>query len=146
MAGPAKGSGGRPRKPVEQKKRTGNPGKRALPTKLAVVPAIEPADHELTVDEALDRVLERGVPWIAATDAPVVALLREAIEDYAELRSMDGMSAREVRDARKQVMDLLSRLGFDPTARSALGLAEVKAQSKLEGLLADRASRQSGTA
>jgi len=110
-----------------------------------VVPPIEAGDHELTVEQAMDRVLERGVHWIAASDAVAVALLREAVEDYAELRGMGAMAAKDVREARKQVMDLLSRLGFDPTARSALGLAEVKAQSKLEGLLADRAARQSGS-
>jgi hypothetical protein len=131
---------GRPPKPIEQKRRTGNPGKRPLPASgsLAVVPAVAAADHELSVDEALDRVLGAGVHWLARTDGPTIALLRDAVEDYAQLRGTPGVPPKEVREARAQVMALLSQLGFDPTSRSRLGLAEVKAQSKLEEIRARR--------
>ena len=93
---------------------------------------------ELTVPQALERVLGAGVGWLATTDGPAVALLRDAVEDYARLRSIDGMPPKEVRDARTQVMALLSQLGFDPTARARLGLAEVTARSKLDEIAARR--------
>lgn len=87
---------------------------------------------DLTVDQALERVLGAGVSWLAETDAPSVLLLRDAVEDYARLRSIEGMPPKEVREARTQVMALLSQLGFDPTSRARLGLAEVTARSKLD--------------
>ena len=47
----------------------------------------------------------------------------------------------ERRDLEKQIFDLLSALGFNPAARSRLGLAEVKAQSKLEEIRERQAKR-----
>jgi P27 family predicted phage terminase small subunit len=48
---------------------------------------------------------------------------------------------KELRSAQKQLHAIGSALGFDPTARSRLGLAEVKRQSKLEELSAARQAR-----
>ena len=133
---------GRPPTPIEKKRRTGNPGKRALPDagNLAPVPAIEPMAHERSVEQALEDVLGAGVHWIASTDSMLVSLLREAVESYAELRDDPRSTAKEIREARKEVSDLLRDLGFTPGERSRLGLAEVKAASKLEELRARRAS------
>lgn len=132
---------GRPPKPIEQKRRQGTYRKDRDPShgNLAAVPAIPHELHDLEPVEAMDRVLADGVHWIAKTDAIKVSLLREALEDYAILRSA-GASAKDVREARTEVARLLGELGFDPTARARLGLAEVKAQSKLEELRARRAS------
>ena len=47
---------------------------------------------------------------------------------------------KELRLAQRQLDTLGSRLGFDPTSRSHLGIAEVRRQSKLEELRAKRAS------
>jgi hypothetical protein len=120
------------------KRALGNPGKRPLPTEgaLAAVPALELETHELTVPQALERVLHAGVRWLGQTDAPTVALLRDALEDYAVLRGSPGADPKNVIAARKQVMELLSSLGFDPTARSRLGLAEVKAADALDQIIA----------
>lgn len=125
---------GRPPKPTEQKRRTGTLRPDRLPKAvgLAVVPAIEPAEHELSVAEAMDRVLSRGVVWLAATDTPTVCLLRDTLDLYAELREDPKSRTADVLAANKRVSELLTQLGFDPTARSRLGLAEVKAASKLE--------------
>ena len=145
MPGPAKGRGGRPPKPVEQKRRTGNPGKRPLParTQLAAVPAIEPADHERPVEDVIDRILSIGVTWISATDAAKVALLREVAGLYAEARDRPGTPARDLLAYVKTLNDLLSDLGFDPSARSRLGLAEVKTLSAAEKIIQKRAARSS---
>jgi hypothetical protein len=108
---------------------------------LAVVPAIDPADHELSVGVALDRVMAAGVPWLATTDTPTVCLLRDAVEVYAELRDDSRARPADVIAAGKRVQELLSVLGFDPTSRAKLGLAEVKARSKLEELAERRRDR-----
>ena len=124
----------RARKPIEQKRRTGNPGKRPLPdgATLAAVPAIPLELEDLDSADSLARVLDEGVHWIALTDAPTVSLLREALEDYAVVRERGEFKLAI--ELRKQIAAILSSLGFDPAARSRLGLAEVKAQTKLEEL------------
>lgn len=128
-------SRGRPPVPVEQKRKTGNPGKRPLPdSPLALVPAVEPDAWDLTLPQVMDRVLSAGVVWLAETDAPVLVLLGEAVELHE--RAKQSGSIRDVIEAQKHVASLLSQLGFDPTARARLGLAEVKARSKLEEMRA----------
>lgn len=134
---------GRPPKPVEEKRRTGNPGGRRLPERsaLAAVPAATPEPVDLDVADTIDGVFAAGSHWLAATDVTVLALLRETLEERQALRGavLAGHGDRkELRAVDKQVIELLSALGFDPTARSRLGLAEVKAATKLEQLKAAR--------
>lgn len=136
---------GRPPKPVEQKRRTGNPGKRALPgaTQLAAVPAIEVAPVDLPPDTTLDAIFDAGRAWLAASDVTAMALLRESLEERAVLRALvmqtQSTDARKaLRDLDKQIIGQLSLLGFDPSARSRLGLAEVKAATTLEKLRKSR--------
>ncbi len=145
MSGPRKGSGGRPPKPIEQKRRAGNPGKRSLPARaeLVAVDAIAPADHEHPLEDVVDRVLTEGVAWIGSTDGPKVALLRETVALYARARDFPGTPARDLISWVKTINDLLSDLGFDPAARSRLGLAEVKTLSAAEKIIARRAARTS---
>jgi hypothetical protein len=50
----------------------------------------------------------------------------------------DPMDGRMVVGFDGSLAAALSRLGFDPTARTRLGVAEVKRQSKLEELIAKR--------
>jgi erythromycin esterase-like protein len=135
---------GRPPKPVELKKRQGTyrVDRDQSRGNLVPVPPIGSDVTQFDPSTALDSVLTAGVHWIASTDAPKVCLLREAMEDYARLRNA-GASAKDVREARAEVAKLLSELGFDPTARAKLGLAEVKAQSKLEEMKARRDQRTS---
>jgi hypothetical protein len=54
------------------------------------------------------------------------------------LRDSNRDDRKALRDLDKQVIGSLSLLGFTPTDRSRLGLAEVKAASKLEELRARR--------
>jgi len=129
---------GRPPKTVEQKRRTGNPGKRELKVLPPVAP-IRAAVVEITAEEAVRRVLEAGY-WLADSDAPTVALLRDAVEDYARIRAIEGMPAKEVRDARAEVARLAADCGFNPSERSRLGLAEVTARSKLAEIQRNRAA------
>ena len=127
---------GRPPKPVEAKKRAGTYRPDRDPSKgsLAAVPAVEPDGWELPVAEALARVLEAGVPWLGSTDNPTLALLADALE-LAD-RARGAGSIREQIAAQEHVAKLLAQLGFDPTSRARLGLAEVSRVSKLEALKA----------
>lgn len=132
---------GRPPKPTEQKRKTGNPGKRALPgtTQLAAVPAIVVEPVDLPPATTLDAIFDAGRAWLASSDITAMALLRESLEERAVLRDLvmqtQSTDARKaLRDLDKQIIGQLSLLGFDPAARSRLGLAEVKAQSTLEKL------------
>lgn len=138
---------GRPPKPIEQKKALGNPGKRSLPggAQLAAVPAVAVEPVDLDAADTLDAVLAAGRAWLASSDTLALALLRESLEERAVLRSVvlqtQSTDARKaLRDLDKQIINMLSQLGFDPAARSRLGLAEVKAQSTLEKLRQSRAT------
>lgn len=148
---------GRPSKPLESKKRIGTLRQDRLPANAARTPveALDLSGWELPPDAALSRVLSAGVPWLAATDNPKVALLNDAFDLYSRVKAaVDNpprrcsdddcdcgrpLAVRDLLDIMKEVRILLAELGFDPTARAKLGLAEVKAQSTLENL---RASRQ----
>lgn len=138
---------GRPPKPTEQKRKLGNPGKRALPngSALAAVPAISPEPVDLDPTEVMAAVLEAGKPWLATSDLLACVLLRESIEERSSLRELVIQSGstdarKALRDLDKQIISQLSQLGFDPAARSRLGLAEVKAASTLEKLRQNRGS------
>lgn len=128
---------GRPPKPIEQKRRTGNPGKRALQVVSPVAPIDGGGLPQLSAEEAVAQVLAAGY-WLAESDAPTVALLRDAVEDYARIRAIDGMPAKEVREARAEVARLAAECGFNPSERSRLGLAEVTARSKLDEIASRR--------
>ena len=129
-------------KPVEQKKRQGTYRKDRDPShgNLAAVPAMKPELEELPVGECVDAVLAEGVVWLAATDAPTVALMREAIVDYNEARRRYDF--RSATDLRKQIASLLAELGFSPASRTRLGLAEVKAAESTARLEQIRNSRR----
>jgi hypothetical protein len=126
-------------KPAERKRATGNPGKRPLPAKssLRAVAPVQSSDVlALTVEQALERSLTAGAAWIAESDTAQVVVAREAAEFYAELRSNPQSKPADVLAALKAMESAFGRLGFNPGERSALGLAEVKAASKMEALRA----------
>lgn len=106
---------------------------------LAVVPAASAEVRDLTPADAFERVLTEGVHWLGQTDGPMLALAREALEDLAKARAVGDLKLTIA--AREQVMKMFGVLGFDPAARSRLGLAEVKAQSKVEEIIALRQKR-----
>jgi hypothetical protein len=59
------------------------------------------------------------------------------------LRTNDRDDRKALRDLDKQIVSNLSMLGFTPTDRARLGLAEVKAMSKMEEMRArHEAARQ----
>lgn len=142
---------GRPAKPVEQKRRTGNPGKRALPNlaEVQIIPAAlttpEPKRPLLKYGRELwDQVWEAGIGWISpATDHELLLMTCELVDERWNLRirvmkDNDNKERRGLRELDRQIVANLSLLGFSPADRSRLGVAEVKAQSKLEKIMAMR--------
>jgi hypothetical protein len=132
---------GRPPKPIEEHKRTGTyDASRHNRGTLAV--AIEPAPtlpHEVSPRDAFLAVMDAGVTWLGRTDLPALAMLQAMLDErgpLADAVSSGYTDRKHLRDLDKQIMSLMSELGFNPAARARLGLAEVKTQSKLEDLRA----------
>jgi phage terminase small subunit len=71
-----------------------------------------------------------------ADDLAVARRRFRATTEPADAKSVTAMS--------KALTEALSVLGFNPTARTRLGVAEVKKMSKLEELRARREARDSG--
>lgn len=145
---------GRPPKPIEQKRLLGNPGKRALPDqnevvlldKVSEVP--EPPRPLLKYGQELwDRVWGMGANWISdKTDIELLMMTCEMIDERWNLRvkvmqNDDARMRRGLRELDRQIVSNLSLLGFTPSDRSRLGVAEVKARSKLEELMARNEQR-----
>lgn len=87
--------GGRPPKPTEQKRRLGNPGKRALPerrTQEAASPVSAPPmprGLKRHGKSAWLRYWTVGSPWLnATTDVEIVTRLCEAYDEREELRGL----------------------------------------------------------
>lgn len=141
---------GRPSKPVEQKRLLGNPGKRALPSNAIEIQmaltAPEPHRPLLKYGRELwDKVWGMGATWISPnTDTELLLMTCEMIDERWNLRvkvmqTDDSRMRRGLRELDRQIVSQLSLLGFSPADRSKLGVAEVKAMSKLEELMAKKA-------
>lgn len=138
---------GRPAKPTEIKRKLGNPGKRALPD-TSVVQYLEPVVSVPDPSRPLlrygrefwDKVWGSGLTWISAnTDAELLLMTCELVDERWNLRvrvmqSNDWRERRALRELDDRIIRNLSLLGFTPADRSKLGVAEVKAISKMEAL------------
>lgn len=145
---------GRPTKPVEQKRMLGNPGRRPLPDESSVmlIPQVteipDPSRPLLKYGRELwDKVWRMGANWISVnTDSELLLMTCEMIDERWNLRIKvmqddDPRMRRGLRELDRQIVANLSLLGFTPSDRSRLGVAEVKAQSKLEALMERKAQR-----
>lgn len=141
-----------PPKPVEVKRRTGNPGKRALPdrSKVVALPAADGIPDPLRPLQregrrTWDRVWGNGAVWLSpATDIELVQNLAESMDEREVLRAKvldegDRYDRIALRKLDEQVKAMLSALGFTPVDRTRMGVAEVQAVSKLEQMRARRA-------
>ena len=138
---------GRPSKPTEIKRKLGNPGRRPLPETSVVqyleqtVSVPDPARPLLKYGrEFWDKVWGSGLSWISAnTDAELLLMTCELVDERWNLRvrvmqSNDWRERRALRELDDRIIRNLSLLGFTPADRSKLGVAEVKAISKMEAL------------
>lgn len=94
-----------------------------------------------------ERAWQEAVVWLApVTDTDQVVEACRLADDITIARAR-YRATREPADARalgtisKLLQDALSSLGFNPTARTRLGVAEVKRMSALEELAAKRGTR-----
>lgn len=134
-------------KPIEQKRKNGNPGKRALP-KLSVVTQLPAADQ---VPDPLRPLGKEGqnmwqriwvgcASWVSpATDIELVQLLCESIDERTALRvtvlrGSDWRDRVALRSIESDIRSMLSALGLTPVDRTRMGVAEIKAKSVLEQL------------
>jgi len=117
----------------------------ALPPATGIPPY--PADLGLAGQQLWDRAWSAAISWLSPdsdgktveeacflADALAAARTRyRATTDPADARALVALS--------KQFLETLSALGFTPTARARLGVAEVKRVSALEELVAKRQKR-----
>lgn len=144
-----------PPKPIELRRKLGNPGKQALPNEneTILISAIDeiPEPHRQLFDAGLElwnRTWSMGQLWISPkTDVELLLMTCEMLDERVRLRAFvwnnpDAWRERKaLRELEKNITNSLSLLGFTPTDRSRLGVAEVKAKSKLEELRARRENR-----
>jgi len=140
-----------PPKPTEQKRLLGNPGKRAIAPlgKVAVLPAAigtpePPRPLGAAGSELWERIWDRAIHWISpTTDIELALMTCESVDERAALRFRvlamnDPEERRLLRSLDAQIIQSLSLLGFTPTDRTRLGVAEVRAQSAIESIINKR--------
>jgi len=143
-----------PPKPIEQKRLLGNPGKRAMPGEESTITLfsgkVEPLSPLGEAGQKLwDSVFNDGELWISPrTDVAWLQVVCELL-DRREVLKQEWMADPADRklnmsllETEKLLQSGLGLLGFTPTDRSRLGVAEVKAKSKLEELMERRANRE----
>lgn len=141
-------------KPNEIKRLTGNPGKRPLPDEnsILLIPQAteipEPPRPLLKYGQQLwDRVWEQGINWVSPhSDLELLLMTCEMVDERWNLRVLvmkenhpkDRMGLRELD---KAIVRNLSLLGFSPSDRTRLGVAEVKKMSKFQELMSKKEQR-----
>lgn len=149
---------GRPAKPIEQKRLLGNPGNGKLPDLNKVISiervAEQPPQHLSKKSKKFWTDIRQLAPWVAQSDGTLLLELCEKMDrknelsielkkmpyvlytdkGYAYANPLVGM----ISTVENEIVKILSLLGLTPSDRSKLGVAEVKARSKLEELLAQR--------
>jgi hypothetical protein len=92
--------------------------------------------------ELWDRIWGMGATWVSdKTDLELLMMTCEMIDERWNLRvkvmqNDDARMRRGLRELDRQIVSNLSLLGFTPSDRSRLGVAEIKARSKVEELRA----------
>lgn len=149
---------GRPPIPIEVKRRRGrtadtDSGGRPLPVsgEIVALPMADgvpdlPVGLESAGAELWKRIWQQGLTWISPqSDMAAAVEACHVADDLAVARrryraTSDPKDASALVAMGKRFDDALSVLGFNPTARSRLGVAEVKRASALQNLLSQRRS------
>ena len=136
-----------PAKPIEQKRLLGNPGKRAMPKSENTIAIqggwVEPLRPlEYAGKQLWDSVFKNGELWVSSrTDIHLLQMTCEQLDRREMLNSLlvdeptDKNLLMRIAEIEKLITSNLGLLGFTPSDRSRLGLAEIKAKSKLQELL-----------
>lgn len=142
-----------PPKPTELKRKIGNPGHGKLPepAQLMKIPGgyVEPLRPlEWAGQQLWDSVFKHGELWVSnRTDVHFLMLTCEQLDRREELKAKieetgDWHMYKQLNDLERMIASNLGMLGFTPADRTRLGLAEVKARSKLEELREKWATNQ----
>lgn len=139
-----------PATPLEMKRLTGNPGQRKMPAVNDTFEIeggyIEP-HRELGVAgrQLWDRVFSHGKTWVSRqTDVEALMIVckqldrQVMLETQVEAAPDDFHLLRQLLELEKAIMSGLGVMGFTVDARAKLGLAEIKAKSAFETLMAER--------
>ncbi len=141
-----------PPKPVELKRRQGTYRKDRDPgsdTEVVVLPMADaipepPAELGLDGRAVWSKIWSEGISWISPdSDWTIAVETCTLADDMAVARkryraTSDPGDGRMVASFSERLAKSLSLLGFSPTDRTRLGLAEVKRVSKLETLRQQR--------
>jgi hypothetical protein len=142
-----------PAKPLEQKRALGNPGKRKLPDVAETVSLRAGyVDPHQPLDWAglllWNRVFGVGQTWISPQSDVELLLLtckqldRQIVLEHAFVEKPDDFHIhRQLLDLESAIVNNLGKLGLTVDARSKLGLAEIKAETKMEQLRKRQAER-----
>ncbi len=145
---------GRPTQPVELKRLKGTLRQDRLPSSGALLPlqnkenAPEPRTPLGPQGEAF-WLQAWSTPWLSQlSDYWLVQITAQALDEREEVKNAlaedpsDRRLRTTLRELDKQVITAYSLMGYTPSDRSRLGVAEVKKESKLEELLRKKAERQ----
>src|SRR6056297_1698123 len=125
-----------PPKPTEQKRKLGNPGKRALPNEAQTIALPSgyvdpPRPLEFAGQQLWDAAFKHGGTWISSNTAvPLLTLTCEKLDRREELRSalaengLDRQLIMSINETEKLISTNLGLLGFSPADRTRLGRSE----------------------
>lgn len=145
---------GRPTQPVELKRLKGTLRTDRLPSSGALLPlqnALNSPEPKTPLGPQGEAFWQQAwnTPWFSQlSDYWIVLMTAQTLDEREEVRNAlaesptDRRLRTSLRELDKQVMNAYSLLGYTPSDRSRLGVAEVKKESKLEELLRKKADRQ----
>ena len=142
-----------PPKPAELKVLQGNPGQHKIKVSADVAPVpygrvdpLRPLDW--AGSQLWESVFDAGELWVSSrTDVQLLQLVCEQldrkvrIESYIVEHPDEWHMFKQLNDLERLIQSNLSLLGFTPADRTRLGLVSAKTKSKLEELLARKASK-----
>lgn len=144
---------GRPNQPIELKRLKGTLRADRLPSSEPLITLTnsqqEPEPNKQLGEQGLAFWSQAwSIPWLSqSSDYWLVLITAQAIDERDQVRIAisDSPSDRRMRatlrELDKQIISSYSLLGFSPSDRSRLGVAEVKRESKLDELLRKKAER-----
>jgi P27 family predicted phage terminase small subunit len=162
---------GRPSKPVERHRLAGNPSKKALPAVPLPGEGVSVSAGVPDCPSGLDeygavlwgRTWDAGRAWLSPeSDAQLVRDLCCVAQEAETLRcdiesgvvprwyeTSHGQvnphpAVKQLNEYRSQLVTRWSMLGFSPSDRARLGLAQVRIRDELDGLIQRRAERVRG--
>lgn len=145
---------GRPNQPIELKRLKGTLRADRLPSSEPLITLTnsqrEPEPQTNLGEQGLAFWAQAwSIPWLSqSSDYWLVLITAQALDERDQVRIAISESPSDrrlratLRELDKQVINAYSLLGFSPSDRSRLGVAEVKKESKLEQLIAIRTKHQ----